>query len=289
MAYLASIISGYTGLKDRHDPFLIQHRIRLFQSFLLNIQEHPILRHDHYFHRFIDSELEGITWSEGIASIPSDASTTSSSISGCKVPDPLVARLEEMTHKYRDGIKSIERGQAKLLKRLKGQKFEFEFNILIFLDESNDLSELGASFNGFSLELSDSLANQSGSKEKSTNQNEASQGTFANESGDFLKRLEMIGQSSDSEVIHLHSLIRHHELLRDRLQEIILFCGSILKALSNLSQKRSQLEDFHDQINGRKNVLMQMESTVRADESETENLTKLKKLIEEVKKEIVKI
>ena len=96
----------------------------------------------------------------------------------------------------------------------------------------------------------------------------------------------MIGQSSDSEVIHLHSLIRHHELLRDKLQEMILYCASILRALGNLTQKRTSLEEFHDHINARKNVLMQMESNVRADEQgeTSENLLKLKKSIEEVTK-----
>ena len=93
----------------------------------------------------------------------------------------------------------------------------------------------------------------------------------------------MIGQSSDSEVIHLHSLIRHHELLRDRLQEIILYCGRILKSLTNLTQRRATLEEFHDQINGKKNALMQMETNSRADEESSEKLVKLKKTIDEVK------
>ena len=119
-------------------------------------------------------------------------------------------------------------------------------------------------------ELSDST-NQIPSNEKLTNQNYP-----------FKKQLEMIGQSSDSEVIHLHSLIRHHELLRDRLKEIILYCGSLLKSLGNLTMKRASLEDFHDQINGRKNLLMQLESSVRADEEKSLNLKKLKKSIEEV-------
>ena len=119
-------------------------------------------------------------------------------------------------------------------------------------------------------EFSDST-NQIPSNEKPTNQNYP-----------FKKQLEMIGQSSDSEVIHLHSLIRHHELLRDRLKEIILYCGSLLKSLGNLTMKRASLEDFHDQINGRKNLLMQLESSVRADEEKSLNLKKLKKSIEEV-------
>ena len=94
----------------------------------MNIQDHPVLKYDHYFHRLIDSNLEGSTWSEGIASIPCDSIITQNSngksCSNCKVPDPLIIRLEEMTRKYREGIKSIARGQAKLLKRLKGKIFK---------------------------------------------------------------------------------------------------------------------------------------------------------------------
>ena len=120
--------------------------------------------------------------------------------------------------------------------------------------------ELGASFNAFSLELSDSFDQSKRPMRKLTNQEEATNPELTN--ADFLNRLELIGQSSDSEVIHLHSLIRHHELLRDRLQEIILYCGSIQRS-SEFILKRANLEDFHDQINARKNALMQMESTVK--------------------------
>lgn len=197
------------------------------------------------------------------------------------------------------------------------------FDLSLNLDESNVLSDLGASFNAFSLELAEYLANHNEDDINSTNQNgpsrtnEIASGdskwtnenesgdqkltnqnmdwstnqsdsskSFTNEKSSFRSQLEMIGQSSDSEVIHLHSLIRHHELLRDKLQEMILYCSCILKALGNLTQKRNSLEEFHDQINARKNVLMQMESNVRADQqAETnENLMKLKKNIEEVRK-----
>lgn len=126
------------------------------------------------------------------------------------------------------------------------------------------------------------LTNQS--NETRTNQKDSTKNP-TNYSNSFRSQLEMIGQSSDSEVIHLHSLIRHHELLRDKLQEMILYCACILKSLSNLTQKRNSLEEFHDQINTRKNGLMQMESNVRADEQEgevNENLKKLRKRIEEV-------
>ena len=46
--FIASIISGYTGFKGKHDPFLIQHRTRLFQSFLMNLRGNTNLKGDHY-------------------------------------------------------------------------------------------------------------------------------------------------------------------------------------------------------------------------------------------------
>lgn len=164
------------------------------------------------------------------------------------------------------------------------------------LDESNVLGELGASFNAFSLELTET--NQNPEFKESTNQeevvntnqiNQIENSTNENRVLTFRSQLEMIGQSSDSEVIHLHSLIRHHELLRDRLQEIILYCGSILRSLNNLTQKRANLEEFHDEINGKKNVLMQMESNVRVGEEGDENLQKLKKSISEVRTWVISV
>ena len=163
------------------------------------------------------------------------------------------------------------------------------------------MSDLGASFNAFSLELSDSAdlggikkmrereteklatGNQNAENNNSNrNQSDSSPSLF-NCNSSFRSQLERIGQSSDSEVIHLHSLIRHHELLRDRLQEINLYCENILRALNNLSIKRAGIEEFRDQINGRRNVLMQMESMVKVDEEANENLKKLRENIEEVK------
>lgn len=93
---------------------------------MLNLQRHPVLRTDHYFHRLVDSILSGATWSEGITSVSDGGSGSGlnnlTEHGKGKVPDPLVAKLEEMTQKYREGIRSIERGQSKLLKRLKGKR-----------------------------------------------------------------------------------------------------------------------------------------------------------------------
>lgn len=150
------------------------------------------------------------------------------------------------------------------------------------------MGELGASFNAFSLELEAShWTNQNNQNVlENTISTNPSETVSTNRKDSFKNQLEMIGQSSDSEVVHLHALIRHHEFLRDRLQEMILYCGCILRALANLSLKRASLEDFHDQINSRKNALMQMESNVRADSDvdgkDSENLRKLKKYIDEV-------
>lgn len=90
---------------------------------------HPVLRADHYFHRFIDENLQGSLWSEGITTIPArllegiDPAENLENNSGKrgKIPDPLINKFEEMTKKYREGIRSIEKGQSKLIKKLKGK------------------------------------------------------------------------------------------------------------------------------------------------------------------------
>ena len=89
-----------------------------------------MLRGDHYFHRLIDSNLIGSAWSEGITAVPGKLGNEFGGGGveggkGGKIPDALVLRLEEMTQKYRDGIKSIEKGQSKLLKRLKGKFLKY--------------------------------------------------------------------------------------------------------------------------------------------------------------------
>ena len=91
----------------------------------MNLRDHPVLKGDHYFHRLISSEFSGVSWSEGITSVSVGDFALDhlqhEQITKGKIPDPLVLRLEEMTQKYREGIRSIERGQCKLLKRLKGK------------------------------------------------------------------------------------------------------------------------------------------------------------------------
>ena len=102
----------------------------------MNICRNATLLGDHYFHRFIDADLIGAAWSEGITAVPgkldfeADESNESGpsaspslyhSSSKGRIPDPLVLKLEDMTKRYREGIRSIEKGQSKLLKRLKGK------------------------------------------------------------------------------------------------------------------------------------------------------------------------
>lgn len=101
----------------------------------MNIRNNPILKGDHYFHRLVDSTLIGSAWSEGITSVPGKlgrGEQQGTSVEVSKIPDPLVSRLEEQTQKYREGIRSIERGQSKLLKRLKGKRSEGLVLLIIF-------------------------------------------------------------------------------------------------------------------------------------------------------------
>lgn len=81
----------------------------------------------------------------------------------------------------------------------------------------------------------------------------------------------------------MHALIRHHEQLSDDLKEIILYCDSITKCLANHSAKRIDLDAYNDQINAKKNVLMQMESTVKVnDDSGQDQIRRARQLIEQV-------
>lgn len=125
------------------------------------------------------------------------------------------------------------------------------------------MNDLGASFNAFSLEYA-ALQSQ----------------------------LEIIGQSADSEVVDLHALIRHHEQLSDDLKEVILYCDSITRCLNNHTAKRLDLDDYNDQINAKKNVLMQLESSVKVNDdgdSRHDQIRKTRHLIEQVTFEALEV
>jgi hypothetical protein len=106
----------------KQDPGLIQHRIRLFQSFLKNVQSHPILGADHVFHLFVS---EGAGWNDLMTSsasrLPGSLQASQPAKKG-KVPDPFFVKLESMTLAYKSGIKSIDQGQRRLIKKLKGKQ-----------------------------------------------------------------------------------------------------------------------------------------------------------------------
>ena len=120
---IGEIITGYAVNKGKQDPVLIQHRIRLFQSFLKNVQNHQILGGDHVFHLFVS---EGAEWSQVMTNcesrLPQSLQSASAPAKKGKVPDPLFVKLENMTAAYKSGIKSIDGGQRRLIKKLKGKK-----------------------------------------------------------------------------------------------------------------------------------------------------------------------
>lgn len=120
--FLGEIITGYAMNKGKQDPILIQHRIRLFQSFLRNVQNHPTLGSDHVFHLFVSGD--GAEWSEAMNNAQSHLPQSLQSLQAAKrvkVPDPLFVKLENMTAAYKSGVKSIDQGQRRLIKKLKGK------------------------------------------------------------------------------------------------------------------------------------------------------------------------
>ena len=118
--FQGEIITGYVVNKGRQDPVLIQHRIRLFQSFLKNVKSHPVLSGDHVFHLFVS---EGAEWTEAMTScesrLPESLQKSPANRKG-RIPDPLFSKLEAMTAAYKSGIQSIDGGQRQLIKKLKG-------------------------------------------------------------------------------------------------------------------------------------------------------------------------
>ena len=98
------------------------------------------------------------------------------------------------------------------------------------------------------------------------------------------ERLDKTGQCFDAEVVELHGLIRHIEVFNDTVKEISLFTGAIGMTLNNLAAKRSELEEFHDHLNEKKNALLQLESSTNFNDSaeRIDRVNRAKVLIEKV-------
>ncbi|CAI2168127.1 14682_t:CDS:2 [Funneliformis geosporum] len=165
-------IADYATLqnKAKEDIAMIEKRKRMLQSFLNRVSSHPQLSDEHVFHKFLET---GVSWNEVLHSPPlsnlpknilqaspanlSSSSPTSSTAQQAvlpnpsasqhlKNPDPQFVESEAFTNKFAYHIsQNLEKTNKRTWKRLN--------------DLSTDYAELGAIYNGFSLNEHGELSN----------------------------------------------------------------------------------------------------------------------------------
>ncbi|KAK9766393.1 Sorting nexin, cytoplasm-to-vacuole targeting pathway/endosomal sorting [Basidiobolus ranarum] len=232
-------ITHYATMQNRKDDILVvEKRKRLLQSFLNRVAEHPILSHEHVFHRF----LENVSWAEVLNSPPlsnlpknslqtppspvvsshsqagSSPLPTPSSLQQLKKPDPRFLECELYTNRFSNHITALEKTQKRVTKKLG--------------DLANDFAELGAVFNGFSLNEVDSLANA----------------------------LERIGQAVDAAFMSTGSMVTILECdFSEPLQEYVQFSSIIKTLLRYRHMKHLQLESTSDSLASKRSYLNELE------------------------------
>ncbi|CAG8509171.1 7414_t:CDS:2 [Acaulospora morrowiae] len=225
-------IADYATMQNKaKEDAVIGKRKRMLQSFLNRLSNHPQLSNEHVFHRFMEN---GVPWNEVLHSPPlsnlpknilqgspanlssqnnTPTSTTNSSIPPAvlptpsasqqlRVPDPLFVESEAFTNKFYTHIsQNMEKTNKRIWKRLN--------------DFSNDYSELGALYNGFSL----------------------------NENGDLAIAIEKVGQAVDSTYIATRALTDSLEAeFTEPLQEYSQFAQVIKQVLKYRYLKHLQME-----------------------------------------------
>ncbi|ORY05254.1 hypothetical protein K493DRAFT_252912 [Basidiobolus meristosporus CBS 931.73] len=232
-------IAHYATMQNRKDDILmIEKRKRMLQSFLNRIAEHTTLSQDHVFHRF----LENVSWAEVLHSPPlsnlpknllqtppspvvasqsqvaPSPLPTPSSLQQLKKPDPRFLECELYTNKFSNHITVLERTQRRVTKKIG--------------DLANDFAELGAVFNGFSLNETDSLANA----------------------------IERIGQAVDTTFMSTGSMVTTLESeFSEPLQEYVQFSSIIKKLLKYRYLKHLQLENTSDTLANKRVYLNELE------------------------------
>uniref|UniRef100_U9V033 PX domain-containing protein n=1 Tax=Rhizophagus irregularis (strain DAOM 181602 / DAOM 197198 / MUCL 43194) TaxID=747089 RepID=U9V033_RHIID len=219
--------------KAKEDVAIIEKRKRMLQSFLNRVSNHPQLSNEHVFHKFLET---GVSWNDVLksrllsslpknilqgspanlsSSHPSSASSspTSSTVQQTvlpnpnasqplKNPDPRFIDSEAYTNKFAYHIsQNLEKTNKRTWKRLN--------------DLSNDYAELGAIYNGFSL----------------------------NEHGELANAIEKVGQAVDSSFMATGSLTSSLEAeFSEPLQEYSQFAQVIKQVLKYRHLKHLQME-----------------------------------------------
>ncbi|GBB97663.1 hypothetical protein RclHR1_03030007 [Rhizophagus clarus] len=253
--------------KAKEDVAIIEKRKRMLQSFLNRVSNHPQLSNEHVFHKFLET---GVSWTEvlksrplsnlpknilqgsppNLSSHPSSASSASSSPTSStaqqavlpnpsasqplKNPDPRFIDSEAFTNKFAYHIsQNLEKTNKRTWKRLN--------------DLSNDYAELGAIYNGFSL----------------------------NEHGELANAIEKVGQAVDSSFIATGSLTSSLEAeFSEPLQEYSLFAQVIKQVLKYRHLKHLQMELTAETLDKQKFSLEVLEKSEQESKRMEEALAK---------------
>ncbi|RUS24041.1 hypothetical protein BC938DRAFT_474215 [Jimgerdemannia flammicorona] len=247
------------GVKD--DPVMIEKRKRMLQSFLNRVANHPALSYEHVFHRFLETN---VSWSEVLHSPPlstvprnllqttvntggkrssrptpiasnstpvysssqppsSSSPPTSlvivpsvipipSASQGLRDPDPRFVESELFTNKFATHMSSsLDKTQRRVIRRLG--------------DLANDYAELGALYNGFSL----------------------------NEAGDLANAIEKVGQAVDSSYTATGHMVTALESgFAEPVQEYTQYAHTIKQVLKYRHLKHAQVELIVDSLESKR-------------------------------------
>lgn len=242
-------IADYASMQKTADDLItVEKRKRMLQSFLNRLVRHSILSTEHVFHRFLDPDTQ---WNEVLHSAPlnhvpknplsappgtatnpaGDGSGTPplaipNSSTPLRHPDVRFVECEAFTNHFASHMSGpMDKSHRKLIRKL--------------ADLANDYSELGALYNGFSL----------------------------NESGNLAAAIEKVGQAVDSSYMSTSSAVTSLEAdFGEPLQEYEMFAKGIRAVLKYRHLKHLQAELAADALEAKRSSLdglEKMESEAR--------------------------
>ncbi|KAG2229614.1 hypothetical protein INT48_004075 [Thamnidium elegans] len=228
-----------TRVKD--DLPMVEKRKRMLQTFLNRVAKHPELGKDHVFHRFLES---GGSWSDVLHSPPlstlpknplqmviskqpdvqahtfnavlsSNLIPTPSAAYQLKNPDPRFEESEKFTFRIANYMSNnLDKSQRKVIRRLG--------------ELANDYAELGAVYNGFSL----------------------------NETGAVANAIEKVGQAVDASYTETGQMVTSLEgEFAEPIQEHAQFAQIIKQVLKFRHMKHAQVEMIENTLNNKKDTL----------------------------------
>ncbi|CAO0795372.1 unnamed protein product [Mucor circinelloides] len=239
-----------TRVKD--DLPMVEKRKRMLQTFLNRVAKHPELGRDHVFHRFLESN---VIWSDVLHSPPlstlpknplqmvisqqpdlqahtynavlsSNQIPTPSAAYQLRNPDPRFEESEKFTFRIANYMSNnLDKSQRKVIRRLG--------------ELANDYAELGAVYNGFSL----------------------------NETGAVANAIEKVGQAVDASYTETGQMVTSLEgEFAEPIQEHAQFAQIIKQVLKFRHMKHVQVEMIENSLNSKKenlDSLLRMENEAR--------------------------